>query len=348
MFDGPPSLRSGSILGWVKRMCKTVDDLLAEARGLLPSRLPPEAAAQAQAEGAILIDIRDDDQIRADGSIPGALEIPRNVLEWRCDPASRWHHPSICDRLQQLIVICNEGYQSSLAAANLQRLGFASATDVDGGFVAWKATKLPVVDGSRGRHWDEVYSRSGPDQVAWHERTPDVSLMLIDELQLPRNAAIIDVGGGASAVASHLMRKRFTDVTVLDVSAAALAVAPAQADSTSFRHIRHDVLRWIPDRAYDLWHDRALFHFFVADAERRAYIDVLKATLDPGASAIIATFAEDGPTHCTGLPVARYSFSELASAFDRDFCVIDRRREDHQTPTGTVQPFNWLVLRRTA
>jgi rhodanese-related sulfurtransferase len=121
----------------------TIDDLLAGARRGL-ERLDPTAALEAIGSGAILIDIRADSQIAADGVVPGALVIPRNVLEWRIDPASGHRHPRAPGLDGRVILMCNEGYQSSLAAATLQRLGFARATDVDGGFQAWRAAGLPV------------------------------------------------------------------------------------------------------------------------------------------------------------------------------------------------------------
>ena len=123
---------------------KTVDELLAQARGMLPHRPSPDEALRAQASGALLVDIRGDDQ-RRDGLIPGAIMVPRNSLEWRCDPASQWRHPAITGRDVHIILVCNEGFQSSLAAATLQLLGLIHATDLDGGFTAWAAAGLPVI-----------------------------------------------------------------------------------------------------------------------------------------------------------------------------------------------------------
>jgi rhodanese-related sulfurtransferase len=130
--------------GPARRIARTADDLLSEARALLPPRPSPAEALAAQANSALLIDIRGDDQRRATGLIPGALLVPRNSLEWRCDPASQWRHPALTSRDQHLILICQEGFQSSLAAATLQLLGLANATDLDGGFTAWAAAGLPV------------------------------------------------------------------------------------------------------------------------------------------------------------------------------------------------------------
>ena len=128
------------------RIAITVDELLAQARATLPHRPSPARALRAQAHGALLIDIRGDDQRREDGLIPGAIVLPRNSLEWRCDPACEWRHPAITRRDLRIILICNQGYQSSLAAATLQRLGLTRATDLDGGFTAWAAAGLPVID----------------------------------------------------------------------------------------------------------------------------------------------------------------------------------------------------------
>ena len=128
-----------------RRAAKTIDELLAQARATLPLRPSPAEALHAQAGGALLIDIRDDDQRRQDGLIPGAIVMPRNTLEWRCDPASQWRHPAITSRDLRIILICNQGYQSSLAAATLQQLGLIHATDLDGGFSAWAAAGLPVI-----------------------------------------------------------------------------------------------------------------------------------------------------------------------------------------------------------
>jgi len=126
----------------------TVDDLLAEARAGLLHRPSPMEAFAAQARGALLVDIRGDDQRRATGLIPGAVVVARNVLEWRCDPASPWRDASIRGQEQVIIVVCQEGFQSSLAAVVLQRLGLRHATDLDGGFAAWREAGLPVVPSS--------------------------------------------------------------------------------------------------------------------------------------------------------------------------------------------------------
>src|SRR5215468_3688728 len=128
-----------------RRTAKTADDLLILARAMLPHRPSPAEAFHAQQNGSLLVDIRGDEQRRADGLIPGAIVLPRNSLEWRCDPSSPWRHPAITRRDLHIILICHQGYQSSLAAATLQQLGLIHATDLDGGFTAWAAAGLPVI-----------------------------------------------------------------------------------------------------------------------------------------------------------------------------------------------------------
>jgi rhodanese-related sulfurtransferase len=145
-----------------RRSAKTIDELLAQARATLPDRPSPAEALHAQASGALLIDIREDDQRRADGLIPGAVVLPRNSLEWRCDPASPWRHPAVTRRDLRIILVCNQGYQSSLAAATLQQLGLIHATDLDGGFTAWAAAGLPVIaPATAGQHRPATVSPGG-------------------------------------------------------------------------------------------------------------------------------------------------------------------------------------------
>jgi len=149
---------------------RTIDDLLAQARATLPHRPSPAEALQAQIAGALLVDIRGDDQ-RRDGLIPGAIVMPRNSLEWRCDPASQWRHPAITRRDLRIILICDQGYQSTLAAATLQQLGLIHATDLDGGFAAWAAAGLPVIapagDDTPGRHPNNQHAKQLRNITGW-------------------------------------------------------------------------------------------------------------------------------------------------------------------------------------
>jgi uncharacterized protein (TIGR03086 family) len=207
------------------RTAKTIDDLLIQARARLPHRPSPAEAFHALQNGSLLVDIRGDEQRRADGLIPGAIVLPRNSLEWRCDPSSQWRHPAIFSREVHLILVCHEGYQSSLAAATLQQLGLANATDLDGGFTAWAASGLPVTrpmpapppqpKGANMADIAELHARAlestgaivaGIPPDRWHDSTPragwDVRA-LVNHLvsgnlwaaELAAGAAIDDVGG---------------------------------------------------------------------------------------------------------------------------------------------------------
>jgi SAM-dependent methyltransferase len=200
--------------------------------------------------------------------------------------------------------------------------------------------------GSHRAHWDATYGRTAPTQLSWHQAIPALSLELIRALELPGDAAIIDVGGGASTLVDHLLADGFRDVSVLDVSAVALETTRRRLGDAGQYHVwLADVLTWRPERAYDLWHDRAVFHFLINPADRQAYLDVLGSALRPGGYAIIATFALDGPQRCSGLPVARYDADELDALLEGSFEVVESRREQHTTPAGVMQPFTWVVAR---
>lgn len=166
-------------------------------------------------------------------------------------------------------------------------------------------------------------------------------------LGVDSEAAVIDVGGGASLFAPQLVAGGFKDITVLDVSARALAEARHRMDAnTPIVWLHQELLASSPERRYDVWHDRAVLHFLIDADDQERYVQVLKAALAPGGSAVIGVFAEDGPDHCSGLPVVRYSARELATLLGQDFDVIATRREEHVTPGGVVQPFSWIAARR--
>jgi hypothetical protein len=201
----------------------------------------------------------------------------------------------------------------------------------------------------RVRHWDEVYERRGELGVSWFQPTPAVSLELIGDLELPRDAAVVDIGGGASSLVDRLVDQGFSDLSVLDVSRTALqATRQRLGGDVTVAFLEKDVLEWRPERRFHLWHDRAAFHFLVDTADRDRYLATLRSAIQPGGFVIIATFASDGPEFCSGLPVARYSVDSLGSVLGSDFVVVATRREEHTTPDGGVQPFIWVAARATA
>jgi hypothetical protein len=202
----------------------------------------------------------------------------------------------------------------------------------------------------RAIHWDIVYDTKGEDGVSWYQAVPTVTLELLEAAGIDRHASVIDLGGGASVVVDYLLAERFTDISVLDLSRVALDRTKARlgADAERVHWLHRDVFDWVPQRRYDLWHDRAVFHFLVDEEERRAYVRTLRSGLAPGGRAIVATFDTDGPTHCSGLPVVRYGAEDLATVFAPYLALLTFRREEHITPAGLIQPFTWVVLTATS
>jgi hypothetical protein len=203
---------------------------------------------------------------------------------------------------------------------------------------------------TRADHWDGVYAHQEETQVSWFEPKPAASVELLAAGRVDRHAPLIDVGAGASRLVDVLLAGGFTDVTALDVSGQGLAHARRRlgAEAGRVRWVVADLLDWVPDRRYGVWHDRAVFHFLTNPADRDRYRDVLDGALAPGALVVVGTFAEDGPQRCSGLSTARYSATGLAGELGLGLGIVASRRVEHRTPSGVVQPFMWVALRRSA
>lgn len=199
----------------------------------------------------------------------------------------------------------------------------------------------------RQTHWQKVYTTKRETEVSWFEENPAPSLELIALVGAGRRSAIIDIGGGASRVVDGLIVRGFEDVTVLDVSAAALKVAKARLGEKAeqVHWLVADVTAWEPARAYDVWHDRATFHFLTDAADQAAYVARLRRALRAGGYAIIGAFAPDGPEMCSGLPVARHDAESVGKALGPGFVLVDTRRHDHLTPWGATQHFQFSTFR---
>lgn len=200
----------------------------------------------------------------------------------------------------------------------------------------------------RRSHWDDVYRTKGPDHVSWFQVEAQRSRALIERVVPERTARIIDVGAGASTLVDGLLTAGYRHVTVLDLSPTALQLAQQRlgAAATPVTWLVGDVLALpLATRAYDVWHDRAVFHFLTAPAERARYIQRVRRAVVPGGVVLIATFAEDGPARCSGLPVARYSPAALHGPFGPDFHLLASEREVHTTPTGAEQAFTYCLCR---
>jgi ubiquinone/menaquinone biosynthesis C-methylase UbiE len=195
-------------------------------------------------------------------------------------------------------------------------------------------------------HWETIYRTKSAAEVSWYQREATLSLQLIRELAPDRSASIIDVGGGASTLVDSLLEAGYDNLAVIDIATAALATAQKRLGSSAerVRWIASDVLALnLPDHSVDVWHDRAVFHFLIAAEDRKRYVEQVKRILRPEGHVIIATFAEDGPEKCSGLPVARYDAEHLHGEFGAEFRLLRTLREDHTTPGGMVQRFRYCI-----
>lgn len=198
-------------------------------------------------------------------------------------------------------------------------------------------------------HWEKIYRTKSLTEVSWYQSRPQISLDLIQRTGVDENAPIIDVGGGASILIDHLLDNGYRDLTVLDISFAALDLARARLGqrATMVKWIEADVTNVeLRHQHYQVWHDRAVLHFLTDEGARARYVNVVRAAVRPGGHVIVATFAEDGPARCSGLEVVRYSPTRLHEVFGSDFVLEDSTREVHQTPFGTEQEFVYCHFRK--
>ncbi|MCP9915309.1 class I SAM-dependent methyltransferase [Cyanobium sp. ATX 6F1] len=192
------------------------------------------------------------------------------------------------------------------------------------------------------KHWETIYATKAPESLSWYQAHADDSLQLLQAAGLPLDAAIIDVGGGASTLVDDLLNLGYQRITVLDLSGTALAVTKERlgARAAAVQWLEADILTaTLPDAAYDVWHDRAVFHFLTSPADQQAYVQAVLQALKPGGTLLLATFAEDGPTTCSGLPVVRYSPERLLETLGTAFSLLSHERFRHRTPGGAEQHF---------
>jgi trans-aconitate methyltransferase len=200
-----------------------------------------------------------------------------------------------------------------------------------------------------GNHWEHIFESRPEADRSWTQSVPTTSLTSIARTGVSVGEPIIDIGGGAARLVDHLLVEGHTDLTVLDVSRSALCQARARVGHDApVEWIHADITTWSPARQYRVWHDRAVFHFLVDDAEVARYCRISADGVAPGGHLVIATFAPDGPESCSGLPVRRWSAAELSDAFSGGFEPLHSARVEHHTPGGGVQPFTWVTLRRSA
>jgi len=201
---------------------------------------------------------------------------------------------------------------------------------------------------SRRQHWESVYLSKAPTEVSWFQDRPGQSLDFIAASGVGKEGRIIDVGGGSSNLVDHLWQDGYRRISVLDVSEPALGHARSRLGPVAghIDWVVGDITEWQPDRRYDLWHDRAVFHFLTDGRHRAAYCTALTRALAPGGHLVIATFALDGPRRCGGLAVRRYSPETMADELGPGFQLEDTAVEEHATPSGHSQKFVYCRFRR--
>lgn len=198
----------------------------------------------------------------------------------------------------------------------------------------------------RQAHWNAAYTAKDENQVSWYQDVPARSLAMI--AQAAPSGSVIDVGGGASRLVDALLDAGHADVAVLDISEVALDRAKVRLGmkAAKVQWLCADITQWTPKRTWDIWHDRAVFHFLTETSAQDTYIKALKAATRPGSAVILSTFAPSGPERCSGLPVQRYSAAGLAARLGGDFVLYDEAMEAHVTPWSTTQDFAYAALRR--
>jgi SAM-dependent methyltransferase len=194
-------------------------------------------------------------------------------------------------------------------------------------------------------YWDARYSTIGSQNVSWYQEEPAISLALISAVA-PTGSSVVDVGGGASHLVEALLDAGYRDLTVVDLSAEALRASHERVGAAPVTWVASDIREWQPARAFDVWHDRAAYHFLTDLDDQDHYWQLVRETVPIGGHVVIGTFAEDGPESCSGLPVTRYSSAMLHAAMGDGFAVVETRPEVHRTPSGATQSFTWLAAER--
>ena len=198
-------------------------------------------------------------------------------------------------------------------------------------------------------HWENIYDTKRLEEVSWFQPKPTTSLALIEMLNLSEAAKIIDIGGGDSLLVDNLLAHGFKDISVLDISKKALQRAQHRLDdenSTKVTWIEADISNYLPNEIYDIWHDRAVFHFLTNPESVAHYVAISSAHIKKGGYLIVATFSEDGPHKCSGLTIQQYNEESLPAVFAENFETERVFKEIHITPTGNEQSFVFAVLRR--
>lgn len=197
-------------------------------------------------------------------------------------------------------------------------------------------------------HWEKIYKSKEIDEVSWYQEKPLVALDFIESFKLKKDATIIDIGGGDSLLADHLLAEGYKNITVLDISEEALEKAKKRLGKKAdgMEWIVADITRFDPKQQYDVWHDRAALHFLTNENEINNYVKTLQKSVKDNGYVILGTFSEKGPEKCSGIKVKQYSLSEMADLLKDEFEIMQCENVDHVTPTGDVQNFSFCRFRR--
>lgn len=203
---------------------------------------------------------------------------------------------------------------------------------------------------NKKEHWENVYKNKAATEVSWYQPEPTLSLDLINKYAPHPDARIIDVGGGASTLCDYLLQYGYQHITVLDLSANAIAQARQRlGDKSALVHWQEeDVTHFVSDETYDLWHDRAVFHFLTNKSDRKKYRQILQASVAVGGHVIMAAFALGGPSKCSGLDIVQYDAQKLKTELGEKFSLIEQTSENHLTPAGQEQAFGYYVFVRNS
>lgn len=200
----------------------------------------------------------------------------------------------------------------------------------------------------RKHHWETVYGNKSAEETSWYQPFPHLSLSMIANTGFGPEASLIDIGAGASLLVDHLLALGYRDITVLDISSAALAQASCRlGDEFPVNWVEADVTTFMPGRQFDIWHDRAAYHFLTEEQDRQRYLAVLRKALKAGGQAVLATFAPGGPVKCSGLDIVQYDADKLCNELGPDFTLLEQQEERHLTPAGREQLFNFFRVKRS-
>lgn len=200
----------------------------------------------------------------------------------------------------------------------------------------------------RKEHWDNVFSTKQEKEVSWYQESPDTSLYFVAKLKIPKDAKIIDIGGGDSYLIDNLLELGYTNLTLLDISSKAIERIKNRlgVNAAKVTFIVSDVLEFKPDSTFDFWHDRASFHFLTEKKQIAIYAKLVASAVTKNGNFVLGTFSENGPKKCSGLEITQYDELKLKGLFEKDFDLLESFTLDHQTPFDTVQNFIFCSFKK--